>query len=333
MNNSTESIHLTDAYGRRHNYLRISVTDRCNFRCRYCMPPEGVPPKSRGAILSFDEIARFSRIMADSGISKIRLTGGEPLVRKNLPELAARLSAIPGIETVGLTTNGTLLKEHLTELKAAGVSRLNISVDSLQPERFRQITLGGELSRVLEAIDLALQAGFHPLKINTVIMRHINSDELPGFAEFARQYPLEVRFIEFMPFRANHWNREVLMTSREMKQELQKFYELTPLPPEPQSTARRFTIKGFAGTLSFISPISNHFCSDCNRLRLTADGRLKNCLFSGDALDIRQLLRDSLPDTEISSRIRAALQRKNAAHPGVAVLSRSENQIMTEIGG
>lgn len=326
---------LTDTQGRVHTYLRIAVTDRCNLRCVYCMPREGMQRRDREEILTFDEIERVVRVLARLGVSKVRLTGGEPLLRKDLPSLVYTLARIPGIRTVGLTTNGVLVRSFAQELRDAGLDGLNISLDTLRPDRFEQIALRFSHSEVLDGITAALEAGFAPLKLNVVVMGGVNEDELENFVEFVRHRPINVRFIEYMPFRANAWREAGLVPYAGMLEILRRKYILTPAPqlPETHAVAKDFHVRGVAGTVSFISSMSDHFCGTCNRLRLTADGSIKSCLFHPAEVNLRSALRSSAPDEEIAGLVRVALALKPDAHPSPAELVTQANRSMIDIGG
>lgn len=325
---------LVDSFGRRHTYLRISVTDRCNLRCGYCMPPEGIEVKRRDEILSFEEIERLARVFAALGVTKIRLTGGEPLVRKDLPKLVERLAAIPGITTLAMTTNGILLQAHVRELRNAGLTKLNISLDTLQRERFQQITLRAQFDDVLAGIESALDAGFIPLKLNVVVMGGVNDDELPAFVEFVRDKPINIRFIEYMPFKSNQWNAGTFLSFAQMKDALRAQYELIPLATtEPSEVAKDFCIHGIRGTVSFITSMSDHFCGDCNRVRLLADGSVKSCLFRAPEVNLRAALRGGVTNEVLAELIRGALALKQFAHPPAEELAASVAESMIAIGG
>ncbi len=331
---------LVDSFGRRHTYLRISVTDRCNLRCRYCMPPEGIELRHRNEILTFDEIERVARLFARLGVTKVRITGGEPLVRKNLPQLVAQLAAIPGIAALGMTTNGVLLKHHAHELKRAGLTHLNVSLDTLHPERFEQIALRSHYDDVRAGIDAAITAGFVPLKLNVVVMGGVNDDELLDFVEFVRDKPINLRFIEYMPFKSNQWNAATFVSFAQMKDVLLERYELIPvLDGTLSSVAKEFRISGIEGqrphrgTVGFITSMSDHFCGDCNRVRLMADGSVKSCLFRKPEVNMRNALRGGATDEILATMIRSALILKPYAHAPVEELSTSENDSMIEIGG
>lgn len=325
---------LRDRFGRTHTYLRISLTDRCNLRCRYCMPASGFPAREEGELLVPDEIERLCRLFALLGVTKVRLTGGEPLVRQGVPALVARIAAIPGIQTVGLTTNGILLFRQAEKLRRAGLDRLNVSLDSLRPDRFTAITRRPGFQKVLAGIEAALAAGFTPLKLNVVVMRGVNDGELCDFVELARRRPVNVRFIEYMPFRENHWSEAGFVSYGEMKEWIAQRHPLIPLVTgERGSVARDFKIDGFAGAVSFITSVSHHFCDDCTRLRLTADGRMKTCLFTSAALPLLPLLRGGAGDEEIAAAVTAALAVKPAAHASTEELIVRGGRSMTEIGG
>jgi len=291
---------LFDSFQRGINYLRVSVTDRCNLRCIYCMSPEGVPWMPHSEILSYEEISAVVRIAAELGINKVRLTGGEPLVRAELPELVQMLSEVKGIDDISLTTNGTLLKKHALELKQAGLKRVNISLDTFRSDRFRYITRCGELSDVLDGIDAAMNADLHPVKINMVVMRGINDDEVLDFARMTYKQGWHVRFIERMPF------TEIaeVVPSDELRQRIMAIGSLEPCSSAiGNGPARYYRLPGASGTIGFISPITEPFCSDCNRLRLTSNGRLCPCLLSDEGVDLKQPLRSEVSSHEIKRLI------------------------------
>ena len=298
---------MKDSHGRVIDYLRISLTDRCNFRCIYCMPAEGVCPMGHDEILRIEEIEAIARVATRIGIRSVRLTGGEPLVRKGVVDLVAALSDMPGIENVSMTTNGVLLPEMADDLKAAGLSRVNISLDTLDPEQFTFITRVGRLESTLNGIDAALEAGFNPVKINAVTVRSLNQDYL-AFAKLSIDRPLHVRFIEYMPVGdssgsdGSGWGKQDVVPSEELLQIINERAVAEGLPelvstsdddkPLGWGPARYFQFPGAQGTVGFISPLSRHFCSQCNRLRLTADGKLRPCLFSDREIDVRAALRN-----------------------------------------
>jgi len=297
------------------------------------MPDEGIDFKPHHGILSFEEIHRLVSVFATLGIRKIRLTGGEPTVRKDLSYLVSMLSALPGIEEVTMTSNGILLAETLDELHRAGLSRVNISLDTLRPERFRAITRRDGIAKVLAAIDQALSLNMHPVKLNVVVMRGVNDDELLDFADFAIRKRVTVRFIEFMPFAGNRWQSEYFISSDEIRERLSRTYALRPLGEETSSSAREWEISGQETRIGFISPVSNHFCASCNRLRLTVDGALRTCLLSNAEISLRDLLRGGASDEELTRSILASLNEKPETHPGINGLLEHENRTMITIGG
>lgn len=343
-----------DSYGRRIDYLRISLTDRCNLRCVYCMPAEGVTWKPPTEILSLEEVERFSAIAVQEGISKIRLTGGEPLVRRGgVVGLVRRLREIPGLESIALTTNGTLLPRYAHDLHDAGLDRVNISLDSLDPVAYARITRGGKLEDALAGIDAAFDVHFDSVKLNVVVVRSLEQDLL-GFAKLTLDRPLHVRFIEFMPIGEAEegtgchsegaivdtagWTREDTMPSDEVIARLAEeglaagLGELEPAlgdsAPGGWGPATYYRFPGAAGTVGTISPLSHHFCAECNRLRLTADGRLRPCLFSDDEFDVRTVLREGTDD-DVREIVRQALREKPEGHHMRVGTDRG----MSQIGG
>jgi len=343
---------LTDSFDRKHSYARISVTDRCNLRCIYCrpsdgtlagMPPQGIRLKERSEILTFDEIERLAKLFSLMGITKIRLTGGEPLVRKDLPVLVEQISKVPGIGTLGMTTNGVLLENFAHQLKASGLTHLNISLDTLRPSRFEQLTLRQNYHDVIAGINSALDAGFRTLKLNTVIIGGVNDDELPDFVDFVRDKPVNIRFIEYMPFKSNQWNRGKLISFRQMKDKIEERYDLIPLEKSQNGVSKDFRIEGFIGTVGFITSMSDQFCGTCNRIRLTADGSIKSCLFHPAEINLRSMLRDNSSDKTISEMIQFAISAKPYSHPNAEELMSicakgesafgGENRSMMQIGG
>jgi GTP 3',8-cyclase len=329
-----------DSCGRSINYLRISVTDRCNLRCIYCMPSSGVPLLPHSQILSYEEIRAVVRATAEVGISKIRLTGGEPLVRARLPELVGMLSRVPGIEEVSLTTNGILLRKHARELKKAGLTRVNISLDTLKPARFRDITRRGELSTVLDGIEAAKEAGLHPVKINMVVIRGVNDDEVLDFARMTVDREWHVRFIERMPFNG----QADFVPTAELQERIGLLGKLEPrVPPRGNGPAAYYRLPGATGTIGFITPLSEpSFCSRCNRLRLSADGRLRPCLMSEDEIDLRTPLRNNAQLPELKRLILQAVASKperhhlkedNATYLKITGAGGVTNRKMSQIGG
>jgi len=308
---------LIDTFGRVHTNLRISVTDRCNIRCFYCMPAESVQFMDRKDLLSFEEMEAFVRIMAPLGINKIRLTGGEPLVRKDLHELVAKLIAVPGIEDIGLTTNGILLADQAQDLFDAGLRRINISLDALDPVKFREVTRRDGYEQVLEGIEAAQRVGFDPIKINAVSIRGITESEIVPFGNFARESGCEIRFIEYMPLDADAaWERDKVLFASEILEVLSD--EIRPLipvgEPDPQAPATAFQFDDGIGRVGFIPSVSQPFCGNCNRFRITADGRLRNCLFSLTETNIKELIRVGNREEEIVAAVRASLHDKWAGH-------------------
>ena len=326
---------LQDGHGRLIGDLRVSVTDRCNFRCQYCMPAEGLPWLERSEVLTFEEIARLVGLFAAMGVHDVRLTGGEPLVRRDFPRLAAMLSALDGVHDLSLTTNGFLLERDAEALVRAGIDRFNVSVDSLQRDRFFQLTRRDALPQVLRGLDTL--AGFpeaHPIKVNAVAIRGFTEEEVIPFAELARRSPYEIRFIEFMPLDADHaWTPDQVLTGKEIRESINAVYPLEAQPREPHATARVYRFADGHGKIGFINPVSEPFCADCNRIRLTADGRLRTCLFSLNETDLRAPLREGADDHELEQIIRDAVWRKELKHhvgePGFIQPARS----MSAIGG
>jgi cyclic pyranopterin phosphate synthase len=326
---------LVDGHGRPIGDLRISVTDRCNFRCQYCMPAEGLPWLDRAEVLTYEEIARLAGLLGRMGIHDIRLTGGEPLARRDLHRLIAMLSPDPNIRDLSLTTNGFLLRRQLPDLVAAGLRRLNVSLDSLAPDRFFELTRRDALARVLDGLEAAEEyPELRPIKVNVVAIRGFTEDEVVRFAELARRKPYEVRFIEFMPLDADHsWGPDRVLPNAELRAMIDAVYPLVPLGRETSGTASRYEFADGMGRMGFISPVSRPFCSDCNRIRLTADGRLRTCLFSLNETDLRTPLREGATDEDLAGIIRAAVWRKELKHhinePGFVQPARS----MSQIGG
>jgi cyclic pyranopterin phosphate synthase len=306
---------LVDTFGRVHNNLRISVTDRCNLRCTYCMPEE-VTFMDRAELLTFEEIVRFVRVAVGLGIDKIRLTGGEPLMRRELPRLVRMLSEVEGIRDVGLTTNGILLADQAQTFYDAGLRRINISLDTLNPERFRQLARRDGLDKVLEGILAAKRAGFDPVKVNAVSIRGITEEEVVPLARFARTHGLEMRFIEYMPIGADHWERDKVYFAHEILEQLER--DVAPLVPvddyDPRAPAMEFRYTDGGGRVGIIASISRPFCLSCNRIRLTADGKLRNCLFALDEVDVKGLLRGGAAETEIADVIRRNVHAKWEGH-------------------
>ncbi|HEY1510853.1 MAG TPA: GTP 3',8-cyclase MoaA [Solirubrobacteraceae bacterium] len=307
---------LRDGHGRLIGDLRVSVTDRCNFRCQYCMPAEGLPWLERGEILTFEEITRLVALFARMGVHDVRLTGGEPLVRREFPRLAAMLAAIDDVHELSVTTNGFLLERDAEALVRSGIDRFNVSIDSLQKDHFYELTRRDALPQVLRGLELL--GSFpeaHPIKINAVAMRDFTEEEALPFAEFARRTPYEVRFIEFMPLDGDHaWSTDQVLTGDEIRAAIHAVYPLEPEPREPHATARVYRFVDGPGKVGFINPVSEPFCGDCNRIRLTAEGKLRTCLFSLNETDLREPMRVGASDAELETLIREAVFLKELKH-------------------
>jgi GTP 3',8-cyclase len=323
---------MQDQFKRRIEYLRISITDRCNLRCKYCMPETGVDWIPHESILSYEEILRLIRISTQLGFRRFRITGGEPLVRHGVLDFLSEASKIPGVEDLMLTTNGIVLPEMAFDLKAAGVNRVNISLDTLHPERFREITRGGEVQKVIQGVFRSLEAGLNPVKLNVVVVRNFNLAELPKFMELARKYPLHIRFIELMPIGISSDKRSDFVPISEMKEIL----GLEGLEPKRDiiggGPAEYITSEGFQGSIGFISALSRHFCNTCNRVRLTADGKLRPCLHSSNEIDLRRGLRGQKTDEEIAELFAQAVWQKPSEHH-MNEEAWQDNRMMSQIGG
>ena len=324
---------LSDSFQRPINYLRISVTDRCNLRCVYCMPAEGVDLMSHNDILSYEEIHTVVKAAAELGINKVRLTGGEPLVRAGLPELVRLLAGIYSIDDISLTTNGTLLAEYATELKEAGLNRVNVSLDTLKPDRFEQITRCGNLEDTLAGIEAARAAGLNPVKINVVAMGGINDDELVDFAAKTVSDGWHVRFIEHMPVNGDDSGLIKLVSVKEMRQRIETLGKLEPWKVDVgNGPAKYFRLPDATGTIGFITPVTEHFCYQCNRLRLTADGKLRPCLLSEDEIDLREPLRQGASAEELKNLIEKATASKPQGHR-LAEGARKKGRPFSQVGG
>jgi cyclic pyranopterin phosphate synthase len=326
---------LADAFARPIDYLRVSVTDRCNLRCTYCMPEAGLPWIPNAETLTFEEIERIVRAAASVGVRSIRLTGGEPLVRRDLARLVERIAALPGIEDIALSTNGILLAEQAESLAAAGLRRVNVSLDTLVPERFERIARRPGLERVLAGIDAALAAGLGPLKINCVVMRGQNDDELAAFAAFAQERAVYVRFIEMMPVAENARDqRDAYVSADEILARLTAGALLTPVPgPGGNGPARYYASPGARGAVGVISPLSHDYCDTCNRVRLTADGRLRLCLFGDYEIDLRGPVRAGAGDSELAALFRGGMLIKPERHHLRLGEAGSRMRAFSEIGG
>jgi len=336
--NGSDYTPLVDSYGRKIQDLRISVTDRCNFRCQYCMPAEGLPWLPNDRVMSDDEIVSLATVFVRCGIKEIRLTGGEPTVRPSLPSIVRRLGALreEGLRSLSLTTNGVLLDKLAGRLAEAGLTRINVSIDSLIREKFHRITRRDCLDRVLRGLE-ALEAypSIRPIKVNAVAMKNFTEEEILDFARLARSKPYVIRFIEFMPLDADgHWNRDQVLTGREIYEVMNAWQPLVPIKTDPSSTSRVYRFHDGLGEVGFINPVSEPFCSTCNRIRLTADGQIRTCLFSIDEYDLLGALREGASDGDLAAIMRRAVSHKELKHrinegPAFQRASRS----MSQIGG
>ncbi len=326
---------LRDGHGRVISDLRVSVTDRCNFRCQYCMPAEGVPWVDHEEILRFEEIERLVRVFVGVGIEDVRLTGGEPLVRRGFPALVGMLAAIEGIRDLSLTTNGYLLERHAEALVGAGIGRVNVSIDSLQRDRFFQLTRRDALDQVLRGLEaVASYPEVHPVKVNAIAMRGFTEAEVERFCDFARSTSFQVRFIEFMPLDADRaWTPESVLAGEELRRMIEELHPLEELPREPSATARVFRFADGRGEIGFVNPVSEPFCADCNRVRLTSEGKLRTCLFSLQEIDLRGPLRGGASDAELEGLIRDAVWRKELKHRVNEPGFRQPARTMSAIGG
>jgi GTP 3',8-cyclase len=325
---------LIDTFGRVHNNLRISVTDRCNLRCTYCMPEE-VTFLDRSELLTFEEITAFTRVAAGLGVDKVRLTGGEPLLRRDLPELVRMLLAVPGVRDLGLTTNALLLTAQAGPLYAAGLRRLNVSLDTLDPERFRQLARRDALAETLTGIDAAGSAGFERIKVNAVVLRGVNDTDVVPLARYARDRGLEMRYIEYMPIGAEAWEREKVVFAHEILEAVER--DVGPLVPaedyDPRAPAMDFRYADGGGRVGIIASVSRPFCRRCNRLRLTADGKVRNCLFALDELDVKPLLRPVTDAAAVAELVRRSVAAKWEGHEINTAKFVKPTRTMHAIGG
>ncbi|MCH7410078.1 GTP 3',8-cyclase MoaA [Belliella sp. DSM 111904] len=329
-----KKVPLEDKHGRVHNYLRISLTDNCNFRCSYCMPEEDIEGMPNAQLMQPNEIYDMAKKFVSLGVDKIRLTGGEPLVRKEFPLILANLSELP-VELT-LTSNGVLIDKYISNLKASGVKKVNISLDTLSPETFYKLTKRDQFSQVWNNIQLLIKHQFR-VKINVVALNGIIEKEILDFVAITKDLPLHVRFIEFMPFAGNLWNKDKVLTAAKMLDIISSKYEISKLQDDPNDTAKAYQANGHAGTFAFITTMSEHFCGTCNRLRLTADGKMKNCLFGKDEMDLLGALRAG---KDIEPLVRLAVSKKHAALGGQlstdytkASAEKIQNRSMIKIGG
>ncbi|XP_043492988.1 molybdenum cofactor biosynthesis protein 1 isoform X1 [Polistes fuscatus] len=307
---------LTDSFKRRHTYLRISITERCNLRCTYCMPVEGVKLTAKDGILKTEEIIKLAALFTKEGICKIRLTGGEPTVRKDVVDIVAELKKLENLEQIAITTNGLTLTRQLPALQRAGLDALNISLDTLKADRFEQFTRRKGWAKVMASIDLAVQLGYNPVKVNCVVMRGFNDDELVHFVDMTKDRPLDIRFIEYMPFYGNEWKENKMVSFNEMKKIIRQTYpEFQALPNKLNDTSKAYQVPGFVGQVGFITSMTHNFCSSCNRLRITADGNLKVCLFEGKSeVSLRDALRNGTSEEGLKDIIRKAVWGKKKQH-------------------
>ncbi|KAG4382036.1 hypothetical protein GLYMA_15G268400v4 [Glycine max] len=323
---------LVDSFGRLHTYLRISLTERCNLRCQYCMPADGVELTPSPQLLTKTEILRCANLFVSSGVNKIRLTGGEPTIRKDIEDICLELSNLKGLKTLSMTTNGIALARKLPKLKECGLNSVNISLDTLVPAKFEFMTRRKGHEKVMDAINASIDLGFNP--VNCVVMRGFNDDEICDFVELTREKPIDIRFIEFMPFDGNVWNVKKLVPYSEMLDKVMKrFTSLKRVQDHPTDTAKNFTIDGHEGRVSFITSMTEHFCAGCNRLRLLADGNFKVCLFGPSEISLRDPLRRGAEDDELKEIIGAAVKRKKASHAGMFDIAKTANRPMIHIGG
>lgn len=325
---------LLDGLGRKIEYLRISVTDKCNLRCIYCMPEHGICSKPQNEILRFEEVLRFVKCAAELGISKIRVTGGEPLIRRGIVDFIGHLTKVPGIEEVSMTTNGTLLKDLVWQLKENGLARVNISLDTLNAEKFKHVTRWGKLENVWSGIEAALEAELVPVKINTVLMRGFNDDEIMDFVNLTLRKPLHVRFIELMPIgESDNWWQDAFLPARHVLGLIQKHYDLrVSAGLAGYGPAFCYQLPGSQGSIGFITAISEHFCSKCNRMRLTADGKLRPCLQDSFEVDVKPMLRGEQAGDKLKELILQAVNMKPIRHYLVEGW-KGQERLMSDIGG
>ncbi|XP_039289085.1 molybdenum cofactor biosynthesis protein 1 isoform X3 [Nilaparvata lugens] len=333
---TTVSPNLTDTFGRQHTYLRISLTERCNLRCQYCMPEDGVQLTNKSHLLTTDELIKLADLFVRQGVNKIRLTGGEPTVHKDIINITKRLRSLDGLDSIAITTNGITLTHHLVELQRAGIDHINISLDTLNPDRYEKVTRRSHRGwkRVIAGIDLAIQLGYSPVKVNCVVMRGFNEDEIVDFVSFTEDRAVDVRFIEYMPFTGNKWCDTKMFSYKEMLDVItNKFPTLETMENHPNDTSKAYKVPGFKGQIGFITSMSNHFCGTCNRLRLMADGSLKVCLFGNAEISLRDALRSGCSEDDLLALIGAAVKRKKKQHAGMMNLSQMPNRPMILIGG
>lgn len=320
---------LADRFGRPHDYLRVSLTDRCGFRCRYCMPDEGVEWTPQDQLMTTEEILTLSRLFVRLGVKRIRLTGGEPTLRRGYIDIVRSLSELVSVQ---ITTNGATLTRDAEPLAQAGLASVNVSCDSLRRDRFADITQRDALPEVMDGIAAAQAAGL-PVKVNVVVIRGFNEDEVGDFVQFAVKHKLEVRFIEFMPFLGNNWKSDSVVPAQEIREAAHRAASLTPLPGTPSDVARDFSVEGSQAVVGFISSVTESFCSGCNRIRLTADGKVKTCLFLPPRTSLRDMLKQGVSESEIVQAIRDDLDTKWAGHPSMHRWTQRDHLSMVQIGG
>ncbi len=326
---------MIDIHGRTIDYLRISVTDRCNLRCRYCMPEEGIEDQGHSRMLSLEQIYRLVKVASEAGISKVRLTGGEPLVRKNISTLIEKIANLSGIEDVSLTTNGILFPEMADDLRKAGLNRVNISLDTLNDEKYQYITRKGRLDHAMQAVHKALELNMDPVKVNVVVIKGFNDDEIVDFARLAYQLPVHVRFIEFMPIGdLDFHTKDKVLSIDSVKQIIGQEYKLlNVVNVKGYGPAKYVQIKGGLGSLGFISPLSDHFCNECNRMRVTADGKLRGCLYDKSEIDLRLALYNNCNDEQLRTLFRRAILMKPVQHQMLDGWGKDNSRKMYQIGG
>ncbi|GMG39099.1 unnamed protein product [Ambrosiozyma monospora] len=328
------SHYLTDTFNRQHDYLRISITERCNLRCLYCMPEEGIELSPSTHLLTTEEIIRIARLFVSQGVRKIRLTGGEPSVRRDLVDIVSALHEIPGLDEICITSNGLALHRKLPKLAMNGLTALNLSLDTLVDGKFQMITRRNGLSAVLRSLETALKLGLPKVKLNVVVMSGVNEEEVLSFVKMTKDYPLEVRFIEYMPFGGNKWSGDKMVTYEDMLSNIEVVYpEVTRLKHKPGDTAKVYQIPGFRGKIGFITSMTENFCSTCTRLRITSDGNLKVCLFGNEEVSLRDLMREGVSDSELLEAIGKAVKLKKEKHAGLGELENMPNRPMILIGG
>ncbi|MGI5879890.1 MAG: GTP 3',8-cyclase MoaA [Syntrophomonadaceae bacterium] len=326
---------MIDAFGRDINYLRISITDRCNLRCKYCMPETGVKNLGHGTILKLEDFARLVKVGTQVGIRKVRITGGEPLVRKNVVKLVADIAELDKIDDIAITTNGVLYADMAEDLKRAGLNRINFSLDTLDRSKFNFISRRDNLAQVKKAIFKALELDMHPVKINTVLIKGFNDDEIMDFIALSRDYPLHIRFIEFMPVGdLLFWDKDKMMSSQQIKEIIETENQLISIKSiKGNGPAKYYQVAGGKGTVGFISPMSNHFCSECNRLRMTADGKLRGCLYAKQEIDLKAALARGANDEELRDLFRQAIDKKPERHHFDEGWGEENRRKMFQIGG